>query len=51
MARGLGVAAACASMVIAWLAIGWPAPGVSVALGLLVYGLARGAARLPRRSA
>jgi len=50
-ARGLGVAAGCASMTIAWLAIGWPAPGVSAGLGLLVYGLARGSARRPRNPA
>ncbi len=41
-ARVLGVAAALLSMAAASLAIGWPAPGVSVALGFAVYFIARG---------
>lgn len=40
-ARLLGIATGAAAMTLAWLAIGWPAPGVSAALGLVVYGLAR----------
>lgn len=41
-ARWLGVAAGTAGMTAAWLVIGWPAPGASAGLGLLVYLLVRG---------
>lgn len=44
-ARILGVATAIAAMTAAGLATGWPAPGISVALGVVVYGLARSAMR------
>jgi F0F1-type ATP synthase assembly protein I len=41
-ARLLGVAVALAAMVAASLTIRWPAPGISVALGMAAYLLARG---------
>ena len=41
-ARVLGVATALFAMAAASWWIRWPAPGVSVALGLAVYWMARG---------
>ena len=41
-ARLLGIATAVAAMAAAGLMIGWPAPGISAALGFIVYWLARG---------
>jgi len=40
-ARLLGVGVALVAMVVASLTIRWPAPGVSVGLGLAVYLLVR----------
>ena len=40
-ARLLGVATAVAAMAAAGSTIGWPAPGISAALGFIVYRLAR----------
>ena len=40
-ARLLGLAVAAAAMATAYVAIGWPAPGVSVGAGVVVYALAR----------
>ena len=49
VARVAGVASALTAMTAAALSIGWPAPGVSVALGLAVYWVVRG--RAPHRDA
>lgn len=46
-ARLLGVVVALAVMLVAGLTLGWPAPGLAVALGLGVYLLARGPAKEP----
>jgi hypothetical protein len=40
-ARALGLATALLAMAGAWSLIRWPAPGISLALGLGVYWLAR----------
>lgn len=40
-ARLLGVAAALLAMTLATWAFRWPAPAIAVAIGLIVYGLAR----------
>ncbi|MGH0029922.1 MAG: hypothetical protein ACQGVC_09035 [Myxococcota bacterium] len=41
-ARAIGAAVALACMAVSWLAIQWPAPGISLAVGCLAYLVARG---------
>lgn len=41
-ARAIGAAVALASMTLAWLAVQWPAPGISLAVGYGAYRLVRG---------
>jgi hypothetical protein len=40
-ARLLGTGVALVVMALAWRSIGWPAPGVAIALGLGAYLMAR----------
>jgi len=44
VARLVGVGVALLAMILAWRSIGWPAPGVSIALGFGAYWLTRAAA-------